>query len=485
MNPIMRSKTKIVATIGPACDSKVKLKEMLKAGVDCFRFNMKHGQLSWHEQKMTLVRQAAKEVNRSVAILMDLQGPEIRTGILKEKFITLKKGEMVWFTDSQEWADKTQKKAITIDRIEALVAVRPGQKVMVDDGFLSFRVLDTNKKSGVRLVRTRVLEGGELGNRKGVSLPGLILDIPVLMARDFDSLSLKNRQDIDWVALSFVSSAKDINMLRTELKKRKIGAGIIAKIERTQALDNFEEILQSTDGVMVARGDLGVEVPLYEVPFWQKQIIKRCREAGKPVITATEMLQSMIYSPRPTRAEVSDVANAIYDGTDAVMLSAESAMGKYPVKAVEVLNQEAHFSETKVDYPPIKIEKKAMGQTAAIVMAAKSLIECGYQGVCDLSAVVVLTETGTTARYLSRLRPKLPILAVTTNAKVRDQMKLYWGVKPYLFHFKKQSEMSIKEIIKFLKDQKVIKSGQNVVMIYGELWGKPGLTSVVRIQAVV
>jgi len=463
------SKTKIVATIGPSCESKTKIRQMIKAGVDIFRFNMKHGELFWHQEKMRLVREVSKGINKPVGIMMDLQGPEIRVGKL-DKNIELKRGQRVWLG-----------KEIPIDNQLVLKAFKKGQKILIDDGRLALKV-ELRKGNLVKAVVTR---GGELKSRKGINIPGLDCDIPTLVKRDLECLNIENRDDIDWVALSFVSCGEDIKILKRELRERKIKAGVVAKIERKAALDNFEEILEEADAIMVARGDLGVEVSLYEVPFWQKQIIKQSREAGKPVITATEMLQSMVENTRPTRAEISDVANAIYDGTDAVMLSAETAVGKYPVEAVAVMRQEANFSESKVEYAEVEIATKNMGQTAAMVTAANSLIDCGYRGVCDLSAVIVLTETGTTVGYLSRLRPKLPILGVTANKKTRDQMKLVWGVKPYYFPFKRQSEMSIRKILKFLKKEKQIKVGENVVMIYGELWGKPGLTSVVRIQVVV
>ncbi len=463
------SKTKIVATIGPACESKTKIRQMIKAGVDIFRFNMKHGELSWHQEKMRLVREVSKEINKPVGIMMDLQGPEIRVGKLN-KNIELKRGQGVWLG-----------KEIPIDNQLVLKALKKGQRILIDDGRLALKV-ELRKGNLVKAVVTR---GGELKSRKGINIPELDCDIPTLVKRDLECLNIENRDDIDWVALSFVSCGEDIKILKRELRERKIKAGVVAKIERKAALDNFKEILKEADAIMVARGDLGVEVSLYEVPFWQKQIIKQSREAGKPVITATEMLQSMVESIRPTRAEISDVANAIYDGTDAVMLSAETAVGRYPVEAVAVMRQEASFSESKVEYAEVEIATKDMGQTAAMVTAANSLIDCGYRGVCDLSAVIVLTETGTTVGYLSRLRPKLPILGITANKKTRDQMKLVWGVKPYHFPFKRQSEMSIRKILKFLKKEKQIKVGQNVVMIYGELWGKPGLTSVVRIQVVV
>lgn len=479
------SKTKIVATIGPVSDSEKKIEQMILAGVDVFRFNMKHGELSWHEETMKKIRSVSNKLKRTVAILMDLQGPEIRTGKIADGGMSLSKGEKVWFVGSQEAADKSKKKMIVIDKIEVLKQLRKGNKVLMDDGFLSFEVIEKSRSRSVIEVGVKVVDGGVLTNRKGVNVPGMQLDIPVLVKRDFECLSVSNKEDVDWVALSFVGSAEDIRVLRKELSKRKIEAGIVAKIERMDALDNLDEIIDEADAVMVARGDLGVEIPLYEVPYWQKEMIRRCREKGKPVITATQMLQSMIDNPTPTRAEISDVANAVYDGTDAIMLSGETASGKYPVESVKVMSRESSFIEGKVEYPKVEVAKKEMGQTAAMVTAANELIECGYRGVCDLSAVVVLTETGKTVRYLSRLRPKLPIIGVTANKKTRDVMKLYWGVRPFYYSFKKQSEMSVRSILEFLKEKKEIKKGQNVVMVYGELWGEPGLTSVVRIQAVV
>ena len=481
----MKKKTKIVATIGPVSESEEKIKKMILAGVDCFRFNMKHGEMSWHEETMKRIRKVSKHLKRTVAILMDLQGPEIRTGKIVGGKMKLKKGERVWFTGDQEIADKSDKKMIVIDKVEVLEQLKKGNKVLMDDGFLSFKVVGKSHLRGVIGVEAKVFKGGVLTSRKGVNVPGMYLDIPVLVERDFECLSVSNKEDVDWVALSFVGTAKDIHVLRKELKKRDIKAGVIAKVERADALKNLDEIIDAADGVMVARGDLGVEIPLHEVPYWQKEMIRRCREKAKPVITATQMLQSMIDNPTPTRAEVSDVANAVYDGTDAVMLSGETASGKYPVEAVKVMSEESSFTESKVEYSSVELIKKEMGQTAAMVIAANELIECGYRGVCDLSAVVVLTETGKSARYLSRLRPKLPVIGVTSDKKVRDMMKLYWGVRPYYYPFKRQSEMSVGKILEFLKESGEIKKGQNVVMIYGEVWGKPGLTSVVRIQAVV
>jgi pyruvate kinase len=485
MKVLTIAKTKIVATVGPASDSKDKLRKLILAGVDVFRFNMKHGELSWHKKIMQRVRMVSEEMGKPVAILMDLQGPEIRSGRLKDGKMSLKKNEQLWLVSSQDLVYKSKEKMIMIDRIEIIGALKKGQRILMDDGMLEFEVMSKKKINEEMRVRIKTVKGGVLTDRKGVNLLGVCMDMPVLVERDLKILSSINKEEIDWVALSFVAKREDVVVLKKELDKRQIKAGVVAKIERKEALNNFEEILDEVDAVMIARGDLGVEIAYHEVPFWQKKIIKRCREVGKPVITATQMLQSMISCSMPTRAEVSDVANAVYDGTDAVMLSAETSVGDYPIESVRVMEESAFFTESKAEYEKIEIAKKNMGQSAAVVVAANELIECGYKGVCDLSAVVVLTETGTTVRYLSRLRPKLPVIGVTANKKTRDQMKLYWGVKSVYFKFKKKSEMSVRKILEYLKQEKQINKGENVLMIYGELWGKPGLTSVIRIQTVI
>ncbi|MEA3355142.1 MAG: pyruvate kinase [Patescibacteria group bacterium] len=479
------SKTKIVTTIGPSSDSKEQIIKMIQAGVDVYRFNMKHGEVSWLEEKMNLIRKTCKEMGHRVAILVDLQGQEIRSGYLKNGKLDIKKGEFVWFVSNQDLVYKSKEKLIVIDRPEAIKTFKKGHKILIDDGVLEFEVIDKKMVKGDLFVKAKVINGGVLKNRKGVNLPGICPDIPVLIKRDFDCLSVKNKKDIDYVGQSFVAKKEHVQELKKELKKRGIKAGVVAKIERREAVENFEEILAESDAIMVARGDLGVEIALHEVPFWQKHMIKRCREVGKPVITATQMLESMVENPIPTRAEISDVANAVYDGSDAIMLSGESSIGKYPVKAVTVMSKEARFIESKVNYPKVQTITEEMGQTMAVVMAGNELIECSYKGIFDLSAVVVLSETGKTARYLSKLRPRLPIIGITSNAKVCDRMKMLWGVKPYLFEYKKESEVSIRKILEFLKQEKEVIKGDKVVMIYGELWGKPGLTSVTRIQAVV
>jgi pyruvate kinase len=311
------------------------------------------------------------------------------------------------------------------------------------------------------------------------------LSFPTLIEQDLEQLSLAAKHQVDFVALSFVRSRADIKTLYKELNRYKVDGEVIAKIEHPDAVEDFDEILDVSYGVMVARGDLGIEYPMEEVPVVQKMIVKKCRQEGKPVIIATQMLESMIDNSRPTRAEVSDVANAVYDGADAVMLSAESAMGKYPVKAVKTMVKIAGKAETAVEYTPLEIDWQRGGQTAALVGAANSLMEYGYKGVCDLKAVVVLTETGKTVEYMARMRPRLPIFALSKSIKTLDQLKLMWGVVPVWFDYSKKHEPDIRTAVQLIKKEGLVKEGDKVVMIYGEKWGEPGLTSVVRVQEVI
>jgi pyruvate kinase len=290
---------------------------------------------------------------------------------------------------------------------------------------------------------------------------------------------LADRHNVDFVALSFVRRSDDIETLRKELVKFEVNCKIIAKIEHPDAVENFAEVLDAADGVMVARGDLGIEYPMEEVPGLQKMMVRRCREEGKPVIVATQMLESMITNPRPTRAEVSDVANAVYDSADAIMLSGESASGAYPVRAVQTMAKIASKVEETMELPEVNIDWTQGGQTAAVTASAYKLMEFGYRGVCDLKAFVVLTETGKTAEYLSRMRPSLPIIALTGDMSTADQLKLNWGVEPRLYNFTKQESVDVRQVIKQVRDLDMVKQGDKIIMIYGEIWGEPGLTSVV------
>jgi pyruvate kinase len=468
-------KTKIVATIGPACDSEEMIRRMIEAGVDVFRFNMKHNTLEWHSERMEWVEKLAGEMGKRVAMLLDLQGPEVRIDYVPEKWAILREGDEVMFC-------KPGGEYIVLDHPEILPEISVGQVMYADDGFLEFEVVGVEGDG----IKARVVEGGSLKVRKTVNFPGMHLTFPALIEKDMEHLSLTARHHVDFVALSFVRTVEDVRALRAELTKHEVDCKVIAKIEHPDAVEHFEEILSEVYGVMVARGDLGIEYPMEEVPSLQKMMVRRCREEGKPVIVATQMLESMIENPRPTRAEVSDVANGVYDGADALMLSAESAAGKYPIRAVKTMAKIAEKAESAAEFLPIEINWREGGQTAAVVGAAHHLMEYGFRGVCDLKAFVVLTETGRTVEYLSRMRPTLPIVALSKSLQTLDVLKLSWGVEPLYFDYmKSEGEVDIKAALRVVKDQGLLRAGEKVVMIYGEIWGEPGLTSVVRVQEVV
>lgn len=468
-------KTKIVATIGPACDTEEMLQRMMGAGVDVFRFNMKHNAMDWHSERMELVEKVCQETNTRVGMLMDLQGPEIRIHTVPDVFREVKAGQMVKFVKPG------MDDGIILDHPEIFEDVKVDQEVFADDGFLEFRV--TNVGEG--WFEAEVIEGGLVKDRKTVNFPGMHLSFPALIERDIEQLSLAARHHVDFVALSFVRTAADVQTLKNELKKLDIDAKVIAKIEHPEAIQAFDEILDEADGIMVARGDLGIEYPMEEVPVLQKMMVRRCQQVGKPVIVATQMLESMIENPRPTRAEVSDVANAVYDGADAIMLSAESAAGKHPVRAVKTMARIAVKAEEVAEPAALDIDWSQGGQTAAVVAAANTLMRARFASEHKVTAAVVLTETGRTAEYLARMRPKMPIIAMSSSHKVLDELKLAWGVLPLYCTYEKEKKVDVQQILEVLKDSGHVAAGDKVVMIHGEVWGESGLTSVVRVQDVV
>lgn len=473
--------TKIVATIGPASDTVEDIKKLILAGVSVFRFNLKHNNSKWHSGRIALVRKAVKELQIPSAVLLDLQGPEIRIGTFCNGEIRLRVGDKVFFTAAPTGE---KRKEIILDNLTLLEKLEKGHELTIDDGHFRFKV--EGKVQGEVVAKT--LEGGVLKSAKGVNVPNLELDLPTLLEKDIENISLAGRHDVDYLALSFVRGVKDIKILKEELQRQEVDAKIVAKIETAQALKNFEEILKETDAVMIARGDLGIELPIEEVPFYQKKLIKRCLEVGKPVITATQMLESMIVNSHPTRAEVSDVANAIYDFTDAVMLSSESAVGKYPEQTVKMMRKIAAFIEEKRPRPE-KLNYEIRHQTAAVTFAAFNLWESEFCQREKIKAFVVLTETGMTARMLSRFRPSIPVIALTRRQKIRDQLLLVWGVVPIFTPltknpYQKKTLEEIEKILKVVKKAGHVKPGEKVIMVYGEDWGTPGKTSVVRIQEV-
>lgn len=468
-------RTKIVATIGPASESEEKIEALIMAGVDVFRFNMKHGNVDWHSEKMVRVEKVCKKLNKRVAALIDLQGPEVRVDGLPKTPFLLKPTDTFWFV-----APDSGKKGVILDHPGIIRLMKVGNTVYADDGFLEFKILKIEDYG----FEVEVIEGGELKNRKTVNFPGISLDFPCLVEKDLELLSLAARHTVDFVALSFVRNADDIRVLRKEMDKMGVDCAVIAKIEHPDAVQNFEEILAESDGIMVARGDLGIEYPIEAVPALQKLIVKRCEEEGKPVIVATQMLESMITNPRPTRAEVSDVANAVYDRADAVMLSGESAAGKYPVRAVKMMASIADSTETSESCNKHTLVKNTGCQGEALVAAA-NLLACTYTlNDGRISAFVVLTETGRTAQFLSRLRPDFPIFSLSQKTQALDRLKLVWGVEPVYYEYAKDEQTNPTKVLSHLEKLGHLHTGEKVIVIYGERWGQPGQTSVVRVQEV-
>lgn len=465
------NRTKIVATIGPASDSEEMIAQMLKAGANVIRFNMKHGTVDWHEERIARVQKIADELQIPVGILIDLQGPEIRIETADKAPIQVKKDEELWLSNEFD----PDRKGVRVEQEGVIKALAVGDEVLIDDGFFEFDVVK-KEKNGV-VIRARA--DYSVGHRKGMNLPGVKLDLASLIDDDLKKLDMATKQHVDFVALSFVRDVKDIEILRGEMNKRKIKAQICAKIENAAALENLDEIIEASDNIMIARGDLGIETPFEELAYWQKTMIYKCRMAGKSVITATQMLQSMVDQPRPTRAEVSDVANSVFDGTDAVMLSGETANGKYPALAVATQRRIANFNEDKVELAPIFFERK-LSQTETITQAAMSIVEHDDK----IAAIVVFTETGTTARMLSRFRPEIPIIALTQDGKARDQLTLSYGVMPFLMDFPEGDISALGPVIEQLKKSNIVEKGQRVLFIHGARWKEPGLTNTLSIQEI-
>lgn len=461
--------TKNVATIGPVTDSEETIAKLIDAGMNVARFNTKHSSPEWHQERIARVRKVAQEKNVSIGILLDLQGPEIRINLPGEQAFDLIEGETCIFT-TDEKLDAAKKVLIPQNVVDTL---QIGNMVLLDDGFCELEVVKKNKD----FLTLKALSSCTIKHRKTMNIPGITIDMPSLVPADYQQLDGAAKEDlIDFVGLSFVRNKDDIEFLREELAKRKIIAQIVAKIETQEALDNLEEIIAASDVIMVARGDLGVEVPYEELAFWQKKIINLCRTAAKPVITATQMLQSMVEQPRPTRAEVSDVANAIYDGTDAVMLSEETTIGKYPVKAVktqakiEVFNE--HLAHTPFDLPKTDNAQEVIATSIDEIVANNNL---------PFRAIVCLTNTGRSARLLSRLRPNLPIVAITPDIDTYHNLSLSYGVLPILFKEKTVHNMS--HAINYLQKEKVLQPGEQVIVMHGtkDTTGSTDTISIVKI----
>jgi len=452
-------RTKIIATVGPSSAEEVVLARMIRAGMDVARLNFSHGSRASHARAIRRIRRAATHVGRFVGLLLDLQGPKLRVGEFRGGFVWLKAGEQTLLTNRRVKGGPGRIPAVYSGLMRD-VAV--GDRVLLDDGQLELRVLRKERRG----LRCKIVIGGQLGDHKGLNFPGVKLSADSLTAKDRGDLAFGLKMGIDYVALSFVRSADDILKLRRLLRRAQHPPVVIAKIERREAIENLESILGSADGVMVARGDLGVEYPPERVPILQKRIIQRANAREVLVITATQMLESMVVSPRPTRAEASDVANAIFDGTDAVMLSAETAVGRYPERAVRTMGRIASEAE-EVTLPMLR--RRTGDNTSALASPTHALAHTAYQAAHELRAKVlaVFTHTGYSARLASKARPAAPIIALTPLESTCRRLTLWWGVTSVRVPHWRTAEGMVELGMRRLLEEKLVRRDDWVVAVAG------------------
>jgi pyruvate kinase len=464
--------TKIVATLGPATSSEPIIRQLLLAGVDVFRLNASHGTADERAGRIATIRQVCAEQKRRAGILLDLQGPKIRLGKFLGGGCTLENGNVFTITTEPITGD-CQHASTTYSKLSA--DVKPGDRVLLADGTVELRVLDVEGAS----VRTEVIAGGPIGDHKGINLPGVPVSLPSLTEKDIDDLRFGISHGVDMVALSFVRSVADVLELRSLLRANPLP--VVAKIEKPQAWENIDSILAEADGVMVARGDLGVEVALETVPRIQKSIIRKARRYGKFVITATQMLESMVEKPTPTRAEVSDVANAIYDGTDAVMLSAETSVGKYPVEAVKFMARIAAETENAIRARGFQELPAGSDPTNAEILS-----DAAYHAAREAraEAIVVFTATGSSARLVSRYRPPVCIYAMTPNENVARQLMVNFAVNPVLAPDVASTDEMLSQMDRVLTERGYVKPGDTVVFLAGQPVGHPGTTNLMKLHRI-
>ena len=452
-------KTKIICTLGPATDAV--LPEMIKAGMNVARMNFSHGSHEEHKARMDAVKAARKELGMPVGIMLDTKGPEIRTKTYKDGKIEIVEGQEFTLTTRDIEGDNT---IVSITYEGLPNDVQPGTRILIDDGLVAFEVEEI--KNGTDIV-CKALNGGPLSNRKSINVPGIKLNMKFVSDKDREDIEFGLSQDIDFIAASFTRSAQDVRDIKEILKAHgKEDVEIICKIENMEGVNNVQEILDEANGIMVARGDLGVEVPFEELPEIQKSIIKTCISRGKRVVTATQMLESMAKNPRPTRAEVTDVANAVYDGTDAVMLSGETAMGKYPVEALKMMAQICETSEQYLDYNAYRMRRVSTANRKNI---SNAVCYSSVSTAHDLEADVIIAPSisGFTTRLLSKWRPSTTVIGLSPSATAVRQMQIYWGVKPFQARRADSTDLLIESSVELLKEKNVVKSGDVAVVTAG------------------
>jgi len=466
-------RSKIVCTLGPAVDSYEQLKTLIEAGMNVARFNMSHGSHAEHEERYHRVRKAAEESGRPVGVLADLQGPKIRLETFAEGPVELVRGEEFTITTEDVAGDKT----ICGTTYKGLPGdVSKGDPVLINDGNVALQVVEVEGPQ----VRTIVIEGGVISDHKGINLPGAAVNVPALSEKDVEDLKFALKMGADMIALSFVRNASDVRDVHRVMDEVGRRVPVIAKVEKPQAVSNMEEVVLAFDGVMVARGDLAVEYPLEQVPMVQKRLIELCRRNAKPVIVATQMMESMITNSRPTRAEASDVANAVLDGADAVMLSAESSVGQYPVETVKTMSKIVEAAEQELlsrGLQPLVPGKKPRTQGGSVARAA-----CEMADFLDGKALVAFTKSGDTARRLSRYRVSQPILAFTTEAATANQLTLSWGVETFVVKHVDHTDEMVELVDAELLRLQRFETGDTMLITAGSPPGVPGTTNMVRVH---
>lgn len=471
----MLRKAKIVCTIGPASESVETLKKLIEAGMNVARLNFSHGSHEEHAARIVNIREASRQTGKSVAILLDTKGPEIRTGSLEVDAVELIEGNRIVLT-TEDVAGNAERVSITYRELPADVTV--GDTILIDDGLIGLTVEEVRPTEIDCLIKN----GGTLKSKKGVNVPGVSINLPGITEKDAQDIEFGIKQGVDFIAASFVRKAADILEIRQILEQHGASIDIIAKIENQEGVDNVDEILVVSDGIMVARGDLGVEIPAEEVPLVQKQLIKKCNELAKPVITATQMLDSMQRNPRPTRAEASDVANAIFDGTDAIMLSGETAAGKYPVESVETMDRIALRAEQELNYREILLKQVTMKHVTITDAISQAVASAALD--LNAAAIITATESGHTARMVSKFRPKAPIVAVTPHAGVIRRLALVNGVYPVLGEIAHTTDEMLDRSVQESLQSGYVRHGDLVVITAGVPVREVGTTNLMKIHVI-
>ncbi|HEM55760.1 MAG TPA: pyruvate kinase [Thermodesulfobium narugense] len=470
----MIRKTKIICTLGPSTDDPEILYNFVKNGMDVARLNFSHGDYEDHFRRIQMVREASKELKREVALMLDTKGPEIRVGKFKSGSVQLKKGQKFILTAEEIEGNE---EIVSVTYPDLIKKIKRGNVIVLSDGLISLQVEDTDDKN----IYTTVMNNGILKDHKRVAVPGVFLDMQFLSEKDINDIKFGIENEMDFIAASFVQNASNILEIRRVLEENNSNMDIIAKIENRFGIDNIDEILKVADGIMVARGDMGIDIPNEDVPLIQKELIKKANKIGKPVITATQMLESMINNPHPTRAEASDVANAILDGTDAVMLSGETAAGNYPLEAMEMMARIALKTEMSLDYKVIFLSK-GLNQKTTTDAISHATVQISHE--LDAAAIVSITQSGYTAKMVSKYRPNAFIIGVSPDIRMVRKMKLIWGVYPIKCERTNNTEEMVLEAISKSTASNLIKEGDLVVITAGVPLGATGTTNMIRVHLV-